>query len=123
MKVEFTRPDDEQKDVVATASWDGHDVAIDAQDDAVARTLSHAFRLTPVAVDDGSYRRLGTHGSVVIQPGNLEWFRATAQTRAMAETGLRARFVPGVADGGYDPAAGYRRFDEQIERLDARSRD
>lgn len=122
MKVEFTRPDDEQKDVVATASWDGHDVSIDAQDPELARTLTHAFRPTPVAVDDGAYRRLGTYGSVVIQPGDLEWFRATARTRATAETGLHARFVPGVTDSGYDPAAGYRRFDEQIERLDARSR-
>jgi len=122
MKVEFTRPDDEQQDVVATASWDGRAVSIDAQDAEVASTLAHAFRPTPVAVDDGAYRRLGTSGSVVIQPGDLEWFRATAQTRATAETGLHARFVPGVTDGGYDPAAGYRRFDEQIERLDARSR-
>jgi hypothetical protein len=27
-----------------------------------------------------------------------------------------------VVEGGYDPAAGYRRFEEQIERLDARTR-
>jgi hypothetical protein len=30
--------------------------------------------------------------------------------------------VPGTIVGGFDPAANYRRFEEQIERLDARSR-
>ena len=28
-----------------------------------------------------------------------------------------ARFVPGVTEGGFDPAAGYRTFEQQIERL------
>lgn len=123
MKVEFTRADDERKEIVATASWDGRDVTIAAQDDELARTLARAFRRTPIVVDDDAYRRLGTHGSVLIQPGDLEWFRATAQTRATAESGLLARFVPGVVDGGYDPAASYRPFDEHLERLDARARD
>lgn len=122
MDVEFARPDDEPRQVVATVSWDGHEVSVDADDEDVARALRRAFRPTPVVVDDPAYRRLGTHGSVVVPPGDLEWFRAAAQQRAPAETGLVARFVPGAADGGYDPAAGYRRFDEQLERLDARSR-
>jgi hypothetical protein len=30
--------------------------------------------------------------------------------------------VPGLAAGGFDPAAGYRPFDEQLEQLDARTR-
>jgi hypothetical protein len=75
-----------------------------------------------VAVDDASRRRLGTSGDVVMQPGSLEWFRAVANTRARLVSGLGARFVPGLAAGGYDPAAGYRPFDEQLERLDARTR-
>ena len=58
----------------------------------------------------------------MIQPGSLEWFRAVANGRATTESGLSARFVPGVEAGGFDPAAGYRRFDEQLERLDARTR-
>jgi hypothetical protein len=123
MKVEFARPDDEPREVVATVTWDGRGVSVDADDEGLARSLAHAFRLTPVVVDDAAYRRLGTHGSVVIAPADLEWFRAVAQERATAETGLTARFVPGTAGGGYDPAAGYRSFDEQLERLDARSRD
>jgi hypothetical protein len=59
---------------------------------------------------------------VVLQPGSLEWFRATAFTRVPAETGLGARAVADTIDGGYDPAANYRPFDEQIERIDARRR-
>ena len=37
--------------------------------------------------------------------------------------GLVPRFVPGVTVGGYDPAANYRRFPEQIERLEKRYSD
>jgi hypothetical protein len=122
MDVEFTRPDDEQKQVVATATWDGRHVSVTGDDEGLLAVLRRAFRRTPVVVDDGSYRRMGTSGSVMIQPGDLTWFRAAATTRATAESGLLARVVPGRVDGGYDPAAGYRRFDEQLERLDARSR-
>ena len=42
------------------------------------------------------YRRQGTHGEVTVQPGTLEWFRAVAKARATPESGLSARFVPGV---------------------------
>jgi hypothetical protein len=36
-----------------------------------------------------------------------------------AETGLEVRLVPRVTEGGFDPAAGYRPFEETIERLNA----
>ena len=123
MTVEFYDPDDELKPTVATASWDGRDVTVTAADPEVRATLAHAFRRSPVALDDASLRRTGTSGTVVVQPGSLEWFRATARARATETSGLSARFVPGIASGGFDPAAGYRRFDEQLERLDARTRD
>ena len=123
MNVEFYDPDDEQKLTVAAVSWDGADVTVSAADDERRAALAHAFRRSAVAVDDASLRRAGTSGVVVIQPGNLEWFRAVANTRATAETGLAARLVPGVRGGGFDPAAGYRRFHEQLELLDARTRD
>jgi len=42
-----------------------------------------------------------------------------AYVRVPAELGLVARLVPGVTEGGFDPAAGYRRFDESIERLES----
>jgi hypothetical protein len=122
MKVEFYDPEDEQKLTVATAHWDGQQVTITAEDAEIRDKLARGFRRAPVAVDDASRRRLGTHGTVVLQPGDLEWFRAVAEARAPKETGLVARFVPGGMLGGYDPAANYRAFDEQIERLDARNR-
>ena len=52
-----------------------------------------------------------------MQPGTLEWFREVAKARATQESGLSARFVPGVTEGGYDPAAQYRTFEESVERL------
>lgn len=122
MDVEYYQPEDEQKLTVATASWDGREVAITSDDDEIRASLAHAFRRTPVVVDDASLRRLGTSGPSTLQPGDLEWFRAVARYRATTETGLDARFVPGTIAGGFDPAANYRRFEEQIERLDARSR-
>jgi hypothetical protein len=121
--VEFYAPDDEEKKAVATAAWDGHDVTITCADDDLRDRLARGFRRTPVVTDDASYRRLGTSGDSAIQPGSLEWFRAAAQVRAGPEAGLAARFVPGVVVGGFDPAAGYRTFEDQIERLDARTRD
>ena len=122
MDVEYYQPEDEQKLTVATASWDGREVAITSNDDELRASLAHAFRRTPVVVDDPALRRLGASGPSTLQPGDLEWFRAVARSRATDESGLAARFVPGTIVGGFDPAANYRRFEEQIERLDARSR-
>jgi len=122
MDVEYYQPDDEQKRTVATASWDGREVTVASEDASVRESLAGAFRRSPVVVDDPSLRRLGAHGPSTLQPGDLEWFRAVARYRATDETGLTARFVPGRIVGGFDPAANYRRFEEQIERLDARSR-
>lgn len=120
MKVELHRPD-ASDDVVATATWTGGEPVIESADAAVGEALARAFRRTPVLVDDASYRRLGTSGEVLIQPGGLAWFRAVAFTRVPAETGLVARLVPGVREGGFDPAANYRPFEDQIERLTSRS--
>jgi hypothetical protein len=116
MKVEYHREDDPDA-VVATAVWEGGEVAIATEDETVAAQLATAYRHTPVVADDGSYRRKGTTGVVVVQPGDLEWFRAASQVRGAALTGLVARLVPGVTEGGFDPAAGYRSFEAQIERL------
>jgi hypothetical protein len=121
MRIEFLRGDGDERVVVGTARWSDGDVTISSEDDQVRDALAHAFRRTPVVIDDASYRRLGTHGEVVVQPGDLEWFRAVALTRALSEAGLAPRFVPGVIAGGYDPAAGYRTFEQQVERLDARA--
>lgn len=122
MRAEFYR-EDAPDDVIATATWDGRAVTIGSEDEAVAATLTKSFRRTPIVTDDGAYRRQGTSGEVQIQPGSLEWFRATAQIRATAESGLLARLVPGISEGGFDPAAGYRSFGDAVERLSARAAD
>jgi len=116
MQVEIHRPGDPDT-VVATATWKAGRVVVEAEDPTVRERVEKVFRPTPVVVDDASYRRLGTRGEVVVQPGDLEWFRAVAQTRLPREADLVARLVPGVREGGYDPAAGYRTFRSTIERL------
>jgi hypothetical protein len=117
VRVEF-HLSDAPDDVLVTAAWRDGVVEVTSGDEARRARVEKAYRRTPVAVDDGAYRRLGTSGEVVIQPGSLEWFRAVTQSRAQAETGLVARVVPDVRRGaGYDPAAGYRPFEEQVERL------
>lgn len=100
---------------VATVVWNDGRIEIDSADDVVRAALAKTYRRTPVVTDDAAYRRLGTHGEVVLQPGDLEWFRAVSQVRA--PTGLVARLIPGVTEGGYDPAAGYRSFEDSIDWL------
>jgi hypothetical protein len=99
------------------AAWTNGKPVVECGDDELRALLERAYRMTPVVTDDASYRRFGTHGEVQIQPGNLEWFRAVSFVRVPAEAGVEARLVPGVTEGGYDPAAGYRRFEDSIERL------
>ncbi|MDP9296134.1 MAG: hypothetical protein M3O88_05495 [Actinomycetota bacterium] len=118
MRVEFFRPN-APDEVVGRARWDGRRVVIEAEDDTIKQHLAGVFRLTPVVVDDASMRSLGSHGTSVLQPGSLEWFRAAALTRA-GRVGLAARMVPEFAPGtGWDPAADYRTFRNEIRRLDA----
>jgi hypothetical protein len=116
-------PPPEPLPAVASAVWLGDRVIVESEDPKRKASIEHAFRATPVVVDDRSLRYPGTSGESVLQPGDLEWFRAVAHVRVPAETGLVARSVPGVSAGGYDPAANYRRFPEQIERLVSRSSD
>ena len=89
---------------VAAASWDG--------------STAHIEALAGPIADDASLRSQGTHGPTLLQPGSLEWFRAALLSRAPA-LGLSVRFVPGIVEGGWDPAAQYRTFEEQVDRLDA----
>jgi hypothetical protein len=104
-------------EVVGHAVWNGTVVRLEAEEDDVRTALSRIFRATPVATDDPSYRPQGTHGEVVIQPGSLVWFRAAAFVRA-PDFDLVARVVPGVREGGWDPAAQYERFPRVIDRLE-----
>ena len=120
MLVELYRADDEERTTVATVRWRDATVEVSTDDDELRVKLEYAFRGTPIVTADASFRRMGTSGVVVLPPGDLEWFRAVALQRATAETGLAARAVPGITEGGYDPASGYRGFEEQVERLSAR---
>jgi hypothetical protein len=123
MRVEFYRPDDEEQQAIATAVWDGRHVVIECDDDELAGTIARIYRKTPVVTDDASYRRLGTHGDVVIQPSDLEWFRAATQARSQREAGLVPRFVAGSIEGGFDPASNYRRFSDQMHEVARRAPD
>ncbi|HEX5938225.1 MAG TPA: hypothetical protein VFZ75_11140 [Actinomycetota bacterium] len=103
---------------VASATWQDGRAIVESDDPELRAAIHRAFRPTPVVVDDPSQRYPGTSGELVLQPGDLAWFRGVALARVPAETGLVPRFVPGVRVGGYDPAANYRRFSEQVERLE-----
>lgn len=106
---------------MATVAWREGRVTVEADDPDLVAKLERAFRPTPVVVHDASLLPAGASGSSVLQPGDLGWFRGVAMVRVPAELGLVPRFVPGPHAGGFDPAANYRRFPEQVERLDARS--
>ena len=118
MRVEFFRPN-APDDVIGRGLWDGKRALVEAEDDEVRAKLERVFRITPVVVNDASTRMLGASGESVFQPGSLEWFRAAALTRA-GEGELAARIVPDLRPGtGWDPAADYRTFRNEIRRLDA----
>jgi hypothetical protein len=114
MRAELYRAD-EPETVVARATWDGRRAGIQPAEGA-PEGLDGIFRPTPVVVGDSSLRRQGTHGETTLQPGSLEWFRAALTLRAQV-LGLSVRFVPEVREGGWDPAAQYRTFEEQVDRL------
>lgn len=114
MRAEIYRPD-EPTVVLAVATWSNGRSSLDVVDPSV-RGLDALLRPTPVVVDDPSLRRVGTSGGSLLEPGSSEWFRAAVRERA--ETlGLGVRFVADRIVGGWDPAAAYRRFDDQIDRL------
>jgi hypothetical protein len=114
MRAELYRPE-EPEVVLASATWAGPSTRIEPAEGA-PEGLEGVLRPTPIVVEDPSLRRLGTHGEALLQPGTLEWFRAALLVRA-PQLGLAVRFVPGVREGGWDPASQYRSFEDQVERL------
>jgi hypothetical protein len=116
MRIELYREDDPEHPV-AGASWDGRQVGVEAGEDELRSKVERMFRRTPVVVADPAMLPQGSHGEVVVQPGTLGWFRAAAFARA-GEVGLKVRVVPEVlGQGGWDPAASYRTFREQTDRV------
>ena len=101
--------------IVAIATWSDGRANLEVLDASIER-LDTLVRPTPVVVDDPSLRAPGTHGEALLEPGSSAWFRAALQTRA-EPLGLRVRFVTRQIVGGWDPAASYRSFGEQVDRM------
>ena len=114
MRAELYRADDPNA-VVAVATWSNGRASLEVLDASVDG-LDGLLHASPVVVDDPSLRGPGTSGESLLEPGSLGWFRKAIVTRA-EPLGLRVRFVTTEIVGGWDPAATYRSFDEQIERL------
>lgn len=114
MRAKLYRPDAPETPV-AVATWSGGRAHLEVLDGSVSGVES-MLRPTPVVVDDPSLRRLGTHGASLLEPGSYQWFRAALLSRA-EPLGLKVRFVAEEIVGGWDPAAAYRTFDDEIERL------
>ena len=118
MRAEFVRPDGESVVVVGSATWTDDGIGVGAPAPSVADTLRAMFRPAPVVVDDPALLPPGSSGPVVLQPGSLLWFSATARAGASRE-GLTVRLVPPQPRGvTWDPAGSYRPFSESISRAD-----
>lgn len=114
MHAELYRPDDPQT-VVAAATWADRRPTLEVLDPTVTG-LEALLRPIPVVTDDPSLRRPGSSGEVLLEPGSSAWFRAALLARAPAFD-LAVRFVAERITGGWDPAAAYETFDEQVDRL------
>jgi hypothetical protein len=114
VRAELSRPDDPNA-LVAVATWSSEGTNLEVLDPSV-EGLDRLLRPTPVVVDDPSLRGPGTSGEALLEPGSLGWFREALVTRA-EPLGLSVRFVATEIVGGWDPAANYRTFEQQIERL------
>ena len=66
--------------------------------------------------DDPSLLPAGAGGEVVLDAGSASWFRAALLARVPA-LGLAVRVVAERIAGGWDPAAAYAPFEEQVARL------
>lgn len=105
MKAEFFRPD-KPDEVLAIAVWDGRGASIEAPEQSVRQSLERIFRPSPVSRAGQSVGPAAGSGDAVLEPGDLEWFRAAAMLRGERE-GLGVRFVS-ETPGGWDPAGTYR---------------
>lgn len=118
MRAELYRPGDPEQErpeqVVAVATWSDGRPHLEVLADVPG--LDGLLRATPVVTDDPSLRPAGTSGEVVLDPGSPAWFRAALLSRAPA-LGLAVRFVAERVAGGWDPAAAYATFEEQVDRM------
>jgi hypothetical protein len=105
MRAEFFRPD-APDEVLAVVAWDGRSAHVEMAEQSVREALERVFRPSPLVVTDVPSLSTGTTGETVVEPGDLDWFRAAAIVRGKRE-GLAVRFVSETA-GGWDPAGAYR---------------
>jgi hypothetical protein len=75
---------------------------VSAGGDDARRALERIFRPSAVRIEDPSTRQPGGGGFSVVEPGDLEWFRAAALVRG-AEEGYGVRLATDAL-GGWDPA-------------------
>jgi hypothetical protein len=104
MRAEFFRPE-APDEVLAVVAWDGRSAHVEMAEQSVGEALERVFRPSTLVVTD-VLPRPGTTGEIVVEPGDLDWFRAAAIVRSERE-GLAVRFVSETA-GGWDPAGAYR---------------
>jgi hypothetical protein len=115
VRAEIYRADDANL-VLATARWSRCGGSTLDVADTDVEVLDRLLRRTPVVARDPSLLPQGSSGESLLQPDSLEWFRAALITR-VEPLGLSVRFVAEDVRNGWDPAANYRRFREQAERL------
>ncbi|MGH2710072.1 MAG: hypothetical protein ACRDH9_02575 [Actinomycetota bacterium] len=101
MRAEFYRAAEPEL-TIGSAEWDGRRAIITPLGDEARAMLERVFRVSGVLVDDPSLGSSGTSGPIVVQPGDMEWFRAAALVRG-AEIGLGVRLATDKP-GGWDPA-------------------
>ena len=118
VRAELYRAEDPEQEgqerVVAVATWTDGRGSIEVLQDVPG--IDRLLRPTPVVTDDPSLRGPGTSGEVLLDPGSSAWFRAALLARAPA-LGLAVRFVAERVTCGWDPAAAYATFEDQVDRL------
>lgn len=116
MRAEFFRPEDPEK-TVGTAYWEDGRPRIEAEDSEARAALERVFQPVSVVIVDSALRPRGSRGETVIEPGDLEWFRAAAAVRGERE-GLSVRLASD-APGGWDPAGAYRSMPAWVARKES----
>jgi hypothetical protein len=101
MRAEFFRAEAPDR-VAGSAEWDGRRAVVEADDDEVREALQRVFRASAVSIPDPGAGPSGPRRETVVEPGDMEWFRAAARVRGERE-GFLVRFVTDVA-GRWDPA-------------------
>lgn len=118
MRAQFFR-EDKPDDIIGAAVWEGRSASIDASTDSDRELLERIFRPSSVRVTAPSTGPGRSAREIVVEPGDLEWFRMAATTRGETE-GLQVKFVS-ESPGGWDPAGTYRSMGAWVADREAQS--